>query len=164
MSVRFLSFACLPLVVASLGPAIDVEYESAPLLGGITAGAAFNARLKRLSDRIVSSSGQVVAFNADAREIVDSAAAISHSGGATVGVRAASFLSSRLQPVDADLIRESLHVTEPLRSPAQGGINIIMKEDVGGMSREAKYKGMQDQAEQLKQDFEDDLVSMRGGA
>ena len=56
--------------------------------------------------------------------------------------KSVSFLASKVLPVDAYKIRNSLYVTQPLRAPAQAAVNVISKEDVGKMGEEAKYKGM----------------------
>merc|ERR1712187_100334 len=44
-----------------------------------------------------------------------------------------SFLSSKTIPVDAYKIRNSLYLTQPLRSPPQAAINVIEREDVAKM-------------------------------
>ena len=73
-------------------------------------------------------------------------------------------------PVDAYKVRNSLYVTvgqsvvyfrvgnvymfdlpqQPLRTPAQASVNVIMREDTGTMEDAAKYEGMESQIERLQ--------------
>ncbi len=77
-----------------------------------------------------------------------------------VGGRGKSTAAAFLQPVDANRLRSSLHVTEPMRSSPPMAVNVIMAEDVRGMQREAVYKGMAEQAAALTRDFETDLAAL----
>ena len=65
-----------------------------------------------------------------------------------------------LQPVDANRLRSSLHVTEPLRSSPPMAVNVIMAEDVRGMQRDAVYKGAAEQAVALARDFDVGLAAL----
>jgi len=56
--------------------------------------------------------------------------------------KSVSFLASKVLPVDAYKIRNSLYLTQSLRSPAQAAVNVVSKEDVAKAQEEAKYKGM----------------------
>ena len=67
---------------------------------------------------------------------------------------------SFLQPVDANRLRSSLHVTEPLRSSPPMAVNVIMAEDVRGMQRDAVYKGAAEQAAALARDFDVGLAAL----
>ena len=71
-----------------------------------------------------------------------------------------STAASFLQPVDANRLRGSLHVTEPMRAPAPMSVNVVMSEDVRGMQREAAQRGVSDQLARLKHDFEADLSTL----
>ena len=75
-----------------------------------------------------------------------------------------SFLSSRLQPVDASRMRKSLAATEPMASPAGAAVNVIVAEDVGGMANTAKHKGTLDQISRLEDDFNRDIAELLSGA
>ena len=58
------------------------------------------------------------------------------------GAKPAGFLAARALPVDGYKIRNSLYLTQPLRSPAQAALNVISREDTSLMQEEAKYAGM----------------------
>jgi len=49
-----------------------------------------------------------------------------------------------------------------MREPAQASVNVIMREDMPRMQEESKYKGMQDQIQQLQDHIQDVLQAMRG--
>jgi len=55
-------------------------------------------------------------------------------------------------PVDAYKIRNSLFLTQPMRSPPQASVNVISKEDPG-LIVQAKYEGMENQVERLRGAF-----------
>ena len=74
-----------------------------------------------------------------------------------------SFLATRVLPVDADRIKKSLYLTQPLRSPPQASVNVIMHEDVQRMKDESKYKGMVDQTHALQNEFRQGLFDMSNG-
>merc|ERR1712037_861117 len=73
-----------------------------------------------------------------------------------------SFLMAKTMPVDAYKIRNSLYLTQSMRTPPAAAVNVIMREDAGASSAAAKYKMMEGQIETLKQQFEDGLKSLRG--
>ena len=76
-----------------------------------------------------------------------------------------AFLASRVLPVDAYKIRNSLYLTvsryfklvsfvlfpsvvqQSMREPPQAAVNVIEQEDVDGMFDQAKYHGIADQLE-----------------
>ncbi|CAJ1442324.1 unnamed protein product [Effrenium voratum] len=71
--------------------------------------------------------------------------------GSPTGRGSASFLASKVMPVDGFKIRNSLFLTQLLRSPAQASVNVIEKEDVANMKSKAVYKGMQDKLRRMKE-------------
>lgn len=75
----------------------------------------------------------------------------------------ASFLSTRVLPVDADRIKKSLYLTQSLRSPPQASINVVMREDVQHMRDTANYMGMLDQTHRLQNEFKQGLADMSNG-
>lgn len=75
----------------------------------------------------------------------------------------ASFLSTRVLPVDADKIKKSLYLTQSLRSPPQASVNIIMREDVRHMKDVSKYRVMVDQTHDLQNEFRKGLADLRDG-
>ena len=75
----------------------------------------------------------------------------------------ASFLSTRVLPVDADRIKKSLYLTQSLRSPPQASINVVMREDVRNMRDTANYMGMLDQTHRLQNEFKQGLADMSNG-
>merc|ERR1711862_305098 len=62
-------------------------------------------------------------------------------------------------PVDGYQIRNSLFLTQFLRSPAQASINIVEHEDLPAMERKAKYMGMALEAERARRAVLDELAS-----
>ena len=79
------------------------------------------------------------------------------------GHRSPSFLGTKVLPVDSDRITSSLYLTQPLRSPPQATVNVIMHEDVQSMKDASKYKGMLDQTVALQHAFRKGLADMRNG-
>jgi len=75
--------------------------------------------------------------------------------------RPAGFLAS---PVDSDRIRNSLYLSQPLRSPPQATVNVVMQEDVRGMQDHAKYAGAREQTARLMAAFHRDLDDMAASA
>lgn len=75
--------------------------------------------------------------------------------------KATSFLSSRVLPVDAFKLRNSLFLTQPLRSPAAAAINIVEHEDVSKLKDKAKYQAMENQISRLQEEFEKSLAAMK---
>merc|ERR1712187_188410 len=68
--------------------------------------------------------------------------------------------SQSASAVDGYQVRNSLFITQPLRSPAQASINVVMHEDIPRMVYMAKYKGIANQAERLKRDLESEIKRM----
>merc|ERR1711879_161757 len=68
--------------------------------------------------------------------------------------------SQSASTVDGFQVRNSLFITQPLRSPAQASINVEMHEDIPRMAYMAKYNGIANQAERLKRDLESELKRM----
>merc|ERR1711972_265972 len=81
-------------------------------------------------------------------------------GSLLAGKRKLKFLSTKVMPVDAYKIRNSLYLTQPLRSPAQAAVNVLEHEDVRHMATAAKYKGMRDQTERLHQKFASSIAGL----
>ena len=71
-----------------------------------------------------------------------------------------SFLTTKVLPVDADRIKRGWYLTQPLRSPPQATVNVIMHEDVQNMKDASKYNGMLDQTIALQQAFRKGLADM----
>merc|ERR1712190_674770 len=80
------------------------------------------------------------------------------------GQRKLGFLSTRVMPVDAYEIRNSLYLTQPLRSPAQAAVNVLEHEDVNKMEEAAKYKGIKEQIERLREKFGRSLATLSAAA
>ena len=144
------------LFVVCVADSVDVNYELS------TAGAAgydddiasaFGMRVQRLRARMSESNRKIASFSRHLDEVV---------ANTSPHAPASSFVSSRLQPVDADVVHDGLALSEPMRPATQGGVNVIMKEDVPNMERRAKYQGMRDNIVRLHADFEADLASLRG--
>ena len=64
---------------------------------------------------------------------------------------ATSFLATKVLPIVADKIKNSLYVTQSMRSPPQASVNVIMHENIEEAERRAKYQGMKTQAAKLKE-------------
>ena len=65
--------------------------------------------------------------------------------------QAASFLAAKVLPIDAGKIKNSLYVTQSMRSPPQASVNVIMREDIEELQRKVKYEGMKEQTARLKE-------------
>ena len=144
------------LLVVCVAGSVDVEYELsvAGAAGSDDAiSLAFATRLRRFEARMGESNRKIQALSNHLEEVV---------ANTLPPVLASSFLSSRLQPVDADVVHDGLALSEPLRPATQGAVNVIMKEDVSNMQRRAKYQGMRDKIVRLRFDFEHDLATLRG--
>jgi len=75
-------------------------------------------------------------------------------------VRPLSFLATKSIPVDGYKIRNSLFLTQPMREPEQASVNVIMQEDLARRQEESKYKGMEDQTQQLEQHIKATLAAL----
>lgn len=69
------------------------------------------------------------------------------------GSKSLGFLAAKALPVDGYKLRNSLYLTQPLRSPAQAALNIISREDTLQMREEAKYAGMAQATRRLMGSF-----------
>jgi len=74
--------------------------------------------------------------------------------------KSVSFLASEVLPVDAYKIRNSLYLTQSMRSPAQAAINVVSREDVAKAQEEAKYKGMLAQTANIMKSIKTELTQM----
>merc|ERR1712183_395226 len=74
----------------------------------------------------------------------------------------ASFLAAKTMPVDGYKIRNSLYLTQPMRSPPQASVNVIEGEDTSKMLSQAKYHGIQNQITRLLSEFNDDVLALAG--
>jgi len=74
--------------------------------------------------------------------------------------KSVSFLASKVLPVDAYKIRNSLYLTQSMRSPAQAAINVVSREDVAKAQEEAKYKGMLAQTANIMKSIKTELTQM----
>ena len=72
------------------------------------------------------------------------------------------FPASFLQPVDANFLRKSLRLTEPMRSPSPMTVNVITAEDAPALRRGAIYKGLAAQTIELHNDFDVDVAALGG--
>ena len=68
--------------------------------------------------------------------------------------------SGSASPVDGFQIRNSLYVTQPLRSPARASVRVMLNEDMSKMVLAAKYHGIADQAQRAERDFENELLAL----
>jgi len=101
-------------------------------------------------------------YNAAMREAWSSQCGAHWECDATLGHETkVAFLATRTIPIDAYKIRNSLYLTQPMREPPQASINVVMREDLHELEEESKYRGMEDQAAQLREDIRDALQAMR---
>ena len=160
-----MSFLCLRFALAfwffsfsNAGemPAINVQYEPpAERVSGFGARSKFTERASQLAASIGLADLRISEFSD----------LVGHATRAADPLQMpASFLSSKLQPVDASRLRKSLAATEPMGSSAPAVVNVIVAEDVGGMLGKARYKGMLDQIARLEEDFDSDMSKLRSGA
>jgi len=61
----------------------------------------------------------------------------------------ASFLATKVLPVDPYRLRNSLFLSQPLREPAAASLNVVVAEDVEGMKKSAEQKALHDQISTL---------------
>ena len=133
-------------------PDINVQYE---LASSVPTGADGRSKFAKRASQLAASIGQ-----ADLRisEFSDVVRQVVRTSGRKESPT--SFLSSRLQPVDANRVRKSLVATEAMASPAEAAVNVIVDEDIGAVLEQAKYKGMVDQINRLEEDFENDVAAL----
>merc|ERR1712032_705088 len=74
--------------------------------------------------------------------------------------RRLGFLSTKVLPVDAYKMRNSLYLTQLLRSPAQAAINVIMREDLPKMRQQSIYRSMEGQSDRLYREFKQSMNDM----
>jgi len=72
--------------------------------------------------------------------------------------KAAGFLAARVLPVDGYRIRNSLFLSQLLRTPAAAAINVVENEDAARVLAEAKYKAMQGQIARSDRALESKLL------
>ena len=152
------AFVCLLCASAMAGamPDINVQYEFSPAAkNGGSARSTFAKRASQLAASIAQTDADITKFGNAVVQALRSD---------DVRHMPSSFLSSRLQPVDANRVRKSLAVTEPVASPAEAGVNVIIDEDVGSMLGTAKYKGMLAEIIRLQANFDHGVAELEGVA
>lgn len=87
-----------------------------------------------------------------------------HREGLDATPKQAMFLSARVLPVDGYRVRNSLYLTQLMRSPAAASVNVIEAEDAPRMYEEAKYKAMQGQSSLLENTLSNKFLLLSGGA
>ena len=137
-------------------PDINIQYEQeSEGVAGMSARRGFAARASQLAAAI----GQADLRISEVSNLVGQAL---HAGDSKQ--LPSSFLSSRLQPVDAKHVRKSLAATEAMASPAGAVVNVIVGEDVGAMEEKANRKGTLDRIARLENDFEHDIAELSSSA
>ena len=122
-------------------PEIKVQYEAgSPNVPDADARSKFAKRTSQLAAAIGQADVRISQFS----DLVGRM-----SGQAQ---RATSFLG--LQPVDASRVRKSLAATEPMAPSSQAAVNVVMAEDVGAIMEKVEYKGMLDELDRLRANFE----------
>ena len=155
LSLRFL-FGLLLWAFADAGamPDINVQYDvESANVAGADARSKFAKRTSQLAAAIEQADVRISQFS----DLVGQALRTGSQAR-----RGTSFLG--LQPVDASRVRQSLAATEPMAPSSQATVNVIMAEDVGAIMASAKYKGMLDEIEQLRSDFERDVAQLADAA
>ena len=74
--------------------------------------------------------------------------------------KAGSFLATKVGWVDAQKVRDSLYLTQLMRSPAQASVNVLVHEDPYQLGAHAKYKAMESAASYLKSYVDAGLVAL----
>jgi len=77
--------------------------------------------------------------------------------------KAASFLATKVGWVDAQKVRDSLYLTQLMRSPAQASVNVLVHEDPYQLGAHAKYKAMESAASYLKSYVDAGVLALETG-
>ena len=64
--------------------------------------------------------------------------------------KGARFLATKVGWVDAQKVRDSLYLTQLMRSPAQASVNVLVHEDPYELGARAKYKAMESASSHLR--------------
>ena len=77
--------------------------------------------------------------------------------------RAANFLATKVGWVDAQKIRDSLYLTQLMRSPAQASVNVLVHEDPYQLGAHAKCKAMESATSYLKSYVDAGVLALETG-
>lgn len=109
--------------------------------------------------RLVLCSGDAVAVPREgAVSVVLAAHAAVSPSGSSPHAKSTNFLATRVLPVDGYKVRNSLFLSQLLRTPAAAAVNVLENEDAARMLEEAKYKAMEGQSSRLDHNLEKRLL------
>merc|ERR1712217_981135 len=115
--------------------------------------ATDGSALAELSARVAEAESRLTALGSLASSVLQPLAKRAAGAEAAARQTQIGFLGTASLPVGASKIRNSLFVTEPLRSPVHTAMNVLMREDVAKMQEEAIAHGAADRVEQLRAKF-----------
>ena len=147
-------------------PVINVKYKwpastsnYVAKLGSLREGIAFRRRIQNAIDAVDEDEKELLQVASLAKEQIEALTALATKngfqlrGGPIEGSsrRAASFLATAAKSwPKAETLKNSLYLTQWMRTPAQASLNVVEHEDVRQLQEHAKYKAMESAARYLR--------------
>ena len=164
-------------------PVINVKYkwpastfDFQARLRGVQESAAFRRRIQNALDAVEQdekdlldvarlAKGQIEALTVlgakkSSQLLVEE---LDQSGVSQENRRATSFLATKMGWTDDQKIRDSLYLTQLMRSPAQASVNVLVHEDPYQISAHAKYKAMESAASYLRSNVDAGVLALETG-
>lgn len=153
-------------------PASSFDFQAK--LRGVQEGAAFRRRIQNALDAVEQDEKELLDVARLAKEQIDALTAFGAKKSSQlhevekrdVGIgnqKATSFLATKVGWVDAQKVRNSLYLTQLMRSPAQASVNVLVHEDPNQLGSHAKYKAMESAASYLKSYVDAGVLALETG-
>jgi len=153
-------------------PSSTFDYQAK--LRGVQESAAFKRRIQNALDAVEQDETDLLDAARLAQEQIEALTVLGtkkssqlrevRKSDAGIGSRrAASFLATKVGWVDAQKIRDSLYLTQLMRSPAQASVNVLVHEDPYQLGAHAKYKAMESAASYLKSYVDAGVLALETG-
>jgi len=153
-------------------PASTFDYQAK--LRGVQESAAFKRRIQNALDAVEQDETDLLDAARLAKEQIEALTVLGSKKSsqlrevrktdASIGSRrAASFLATKVGWVDAQKIRDSLYLTQLMRSPAQASVNVLVHEDPYQLGAHAKYKAMESATAYLKNYVDAGVLALETG-
>ena len=162
-------------------PVINIKYkwpsstfDFQAKLRGVQESAAFKRRIQNALDAVEQDEADLLGAARLAKGQIEALSSLGakkssqlrevEKADVVVGNRkAASFLATKGGWIDSQKVRNSLYLTQLMRSPAQASVNVLVHEDPYQLGAHAKYKAMESAASYLKSYVDAGVLALETG-
>jgi hypothetical protein len=153
-------------------PASTFDFQAK--LRGVQESAAFKRRIQNALDAVEQDEKDLLDVARLAKEQIEALTVLGTKKSVQLGEvtesdvrignrKGASFLATKMEWAEGQKIRDSLYLTQLMRSPAQASVNVLVHEDPFQLGAHAKYKAMESAASYLKSHVDAGVVALETG-